>query len=117
MRTTAGPPVLPHLPIDRRARAPLHRQIYDGYLKAILAGLLRPGQRLPSTRALAAELGVSRLPVLSAYEQLLHEGFFDGRRGSGTFVNADLATQVRRSARSRRKLSLPTQESCGEFGP
>ena len=117
MRTTAGPPVLPHLPIDRRARAPLHRQIYDGYRKAILAGLLRPGQRLPSTRALAAELGVSRLPVLSAYEQLLHEGFFDGRRGSGTFVNADLATQMRRSARIRRKLSLPTQESCGEFGP
>ena len=89
MRSTAGPPLITHLPIDRSSRAPLYQQIYEGYRRAILAGHLRPGQRIPSTRALAAELGVSRLPVLAAYEQLLNEGYFDGRRGSGTYVNAE----------------------------
>jgi GntR family transcriptional regulator / MocR family aminotransferase len=102
MRSTAGPQVLPHLPIDREARAPLYQQIYEGYRRAILAGLLRPGQRVPSTRALAAELGVSRLPVLAAYEQLLHEGYLDGRRGSGTYVNADLIGE-----RKRRRVVVP----------
>ena len=117
MRSTAGLVVLPHLPIDRTSRVPLHRQIYDGYRRAILAGLLRPGQRIPSTRALAAELGVSRLPVLGAYEQLLHEGYLDGRRGSGTFVNADLAKQRRRPAapvrRSARRTTSLTLEELG----
>ena len=79
-----------HLPIDRSSRVPIHRQIYDGLRRAILDGLLRPGQRVPSTRALAVELDVSRLPVLTAYEQLLHECYLDGRVGSGTFVSATL---------------------------
>lgn len=117
MRATAGLVVLPHLPIDRASRVPLHRQIYDGYRRAILAGLLRPGQRIPSTRALAAELGVSRLPVLGAYEQLLHEGYLDGRRGSGTYVNSDLANQRRRLAppgrRSARRTTSLTLEELG----
>jgi GntR family transcriptional regulator/MocR family aminotransferase len=56
--------------------------------------MLRPGQRVPSTRGLAEELGVSRLPVLTAYEQLLHEGYFEGRVGSGTFV-CDIPPDIR----------------------
>jgi len=79
-----------HLPIDRAAAAPLHRQIHDAMRRAILDGRLRPGQRVPATRALAVELGVSRLPVLTAYGQLLHEGYLEGRAGSGTFVGAAL---------------------------
>jgi GntR family transcriptional regulator/MocR family aminotransferase len=77
-----------HLPLDRSSGVPIHRQIYEGFRRAILDGLLRPGQRVPSTRALAVELDVSRLPVLTAYDQLLHEGYLDGRIGSGTFVSA-----------------------------
>jgi GntR family transcriptional regulator / MocR family aminotransferase len=77
-----------HLPLDRSSGIPIHRQIYEGFRRAILDGLLRPGQRVPSTRALAEELDVSRLPVLTAYEQLLHEGYLEGRIGSGTFVSA-----------------------------
>ncbi|HKN67648.1 MAG TPA: PLP-dependent aminotransferase family protein, partial [Gemmatimonadaceae bacterium] len=88
MRTTASPHLLTHLPIERSSRTPLHRQIYEGLRKAILDGMLRPGQRVASTRALADELGVSRLPVLTAYEQLVHEGYIEGRPGSGTFVCA-----------------------------
>jgi GntR family transcriptional regulator/MocR family aminotransferase len=75
------------LPIDRALGTPIHRQIYEGVRQAILTGRLRPGQRIPSTRGLAEELGVSRLPVLSAYDQLLHEGYLTGRMGSGTFVS------------------------------
>ena len=74
-----------HLPVERNNGVPIFRQIHDGLRRAILDGRLRPGQRIPSTRALAADLGVSRLPVLSAYEQLLHEGYLVGRTGSGTF--------------------------------
>ena len=88
MRTAASPDLLAHLPIERGTRVPLHRQVYDGLRRAILGGMLRPGQRVPSTRALAVELEISRLPVLTAYEQLLHEGYLEGRVGSGTYVCA-----------------------------
>jgi len=77
--------VIPFVAVEADAR-PLYRQIYDGYRTAILEGRLRAGQRIPSTRALARELGISRLPVLTAFEQLLHEGYLEGRAGSGTFV-------------------------------
>jgi GntR family transcriptional regulator / MocR family aminotransferase len=86
-----------HLPINRRAGRPLHRQIYEGVQQAILEGRLRPGQRLPSTRALSIELGVSRLPVLTAYDQLIHEGYLSGRVGSGTFVSSGLPADLRPS--------------------
>ena len=97
MKVAASPQILPHLPIDRSLRVPLHQQIYDGLRRAILDGLLRPGQRVPSTRALAIELEVSRLPVLTAYEQLLHEGYLEGRVGSGTFVSTALPDDALRS--------------------
>jgi GntR family transcriptional regulator/MocR family aminotransferase len=84
------------VPVDRASAIPLHRQIYDGYRRAILDGLLRPGQRVPSTRTLAVELAVSRQPVLTAYEQLLHEGYLDGRTGSGTFVSGALPDDLLR---------------------
>jgi len=66
---------------------PLFRQLYGGLRKAILEGSLSKGQKLPSTRALAEQLGVSRTAVLMAYEQLLAEGFAVGRAGSGTYVS------------------------------
>ena len=74
--------LVPLVAVDRRAPAPIHRQIYDGYRAAIAAGNLRSGQRIPSTRALAEELGVSRIPVLNAYSQLLSEGYFESRIGA-----------------------------------
>ena len=88
MKIPASPHILAHVAIDRSSKTPLHRQVYDGLRKAILDGMLRPGQRIPATRALAAELGISRLPVLAAYEQLIHEGYIEGRSGSGTYISA-----------------------------
>lgn len=81
---------------DRRSHVPYYRQIYDGYRTAILAGRLRRGERLPSTRALATELGISRLPVVNAFEQLLHEGYIEGRAGSGTYVKDSIPDELSR---------------------
>ena len=86
MTTPATPFAL--VSVSRRTGRALHRQIYDQLRRAILDGALRAGQRVPSTRGLAEDLGISRLPVLVAYEQLLHEGYLEGRTGSGTFVRA-----------------------------
>ncbi len=69
---------------------PLFRQIYLGLRQAILQGTLRPGERLPSTRELAAQLGVSRTVILVAFDQLLAEGFVEGRAGSGTYAASAL---------------------------
>ena len=85
-----APGILPVIAVQRSSRTPLHRQLYDGYRQAIVARQLRAGQRLPSTRSLAAELRISRIPVLNAFEQLLAEGYFESRVGSGTFVARDV---------------------------
>jgi len=79
--------------VDRKAAKPMHRQIYDGYREAIIRGNLRSGQQIPSTRTLCAELGISRIPVLDAYAQLLAEGYFESRPGAGTFVSSSLPDQ------------------------
>jgi GntR family transcriptional regulator/MocR family aminotransferase len=75
--------------LDRAGRLPMHRQLSQRLREAILAGQFPPGTRLPSTRTLATELGVSRTTALAAYEQLRDEGYLDGRVGAGTTV-ADL---------------------------
>jgi len=79
--------------VNRGAHIPLHQQIYDGYRTAILRNDLHPGDRLPSSRELARDLAVSRFPVLNAYAQLLAEGYFETREGSGTFVSRSLPEQ------------------------
>ena len=71
----------------------MQNQIYDGYRAAIVERRLRSGQRVPSTHVLAEELGVSRIPVLNAYAQLLAEGYFESRVGSGTVVSRSLPNQ------------------------
>ncbi|HJW68338.1 MAG TPA: GntR family transcriptional regulator, partial [Candidatus Binatia bacterium] len=73
---------------------PLHRQVYRALRGAILDGSLAPGARLPSTRALMRDLGLSRTPVVLAYEQLLAEGYATARTGSGTYVAGSLAGGV-----------------------
>ncbi|MER7072395.1 PLP-dependent aminotransferase family protein [Terrabacter sp. NPDC000476] len=64
----------------------LTAQLYSQLRAAVLGGRLRGGDRLPSTRELAAELGVSRGTVATAYDRLLAEELLEARRGSGTFV-------------------------------
>jgi GntR family transcriptional regulator / MocR family aminotransferase len=88
--------------VDRKAAKALHTQIYDAYRTAIVTGSLRPRQRIPSTRVLATELGVSRFPVLNAYAQLLAEGYFESRVGAGTVVSSLLPEQLTSSGPTSR---------------
>ncbi len=69
---------------------PLYQQVYRALRTSILAGRLGPGSRLPSTRSLAADLGVSRNVAMLAYDQLLGEGYAQARTGSGTIVSPSL---------------------------
>ena len=74
------------LAADRAGPAPLTVQIVGQLRTAMTDGQLAAGDRLPSTRALAATLGVSRTVVTGAYAQLFAEGWIEGRHGSGTYV-------------------------------
>ncbi|HET9626037.1 MAG TPA: winged helix-turn-helix domain-containing protein, partial [Kofleriaceae bacterium] len=91
----------PIVALDRRLATPLHRQLYDGYREAIVDGRLAPGQRLPSTRVLARELAVSRMPVVLAFEQLVAEGYVESRVGAGSYVSAAIQRPPAAPARPR----------------
>jgi GntR family transcriptional regulator/MocR family aminotransferase len=84
--------------LDQRSMAPLNRQLYEELRKAILFGRLKPGERVPSTRALAKSLGVSRTTVTQSYEQLLSEGYLRAATGSGTFVGCQLPDELLKTA-------------------
>ncbi len=73
-------------PFRPSPNVPLYQALYTHLRSAILSGELKGGIKLPSTRALADELNVSRNTVLNAYRQLLAEGYLESREGSGTFV-------------------------------
>ncbi|HEY4471496.1 MAG TPA: PLP-dependent aminotransferase family protein [Stellaceae bacterium] len=77
--------------LDRSAPLPLSRQLAAALRAAIAEGQLGAGARLPSTRALAAELGIARSTVVAVFEQLAAEGYIAAQPGSGYFVPADLA--------------------------
>ena len=96
--------------LDRASRTPLTRQIYMQARSAVLSGALRPGTRVPSSRAMASKLGVARASVVLAYEHLLAEGYVESRHGSGTFIAEDLTGLVprRRSASRATKRAMPT---------
>ncbi|HEV2781045.1 MAG TPA: winged helix-turn-helix domain-containing protein, partial [Actinophytocola sp.] len=78
-------PALP-LTLDRGSATPLAVQLAEELRTAAGDGRLRSGDRLPSTRALAAQLKVSRTVTAAAYEQLHAEGWIAGRHGSGTYI-------------------------------
>ncbi len=102
--------------IDRAAPTPLLRQIYLALRQAILAGVLPPGARLPPTRTLAVELGVSRNSVVVAYEQLVAEGFCTGRVGAGTFVARDLPEAPDAAPAAAARPAPPTGEAHDLYG-
>jgi GntR family transcriptional regulator/MocR family aminotransferase len=76
------------LPLDRGRNEPLRNQLEAGLRAAIRSGRLQPGERLPSSRDLAGELGVSRGLVQECYGQLSAEGYLSARVGSATRVAA-----------------------------
>lgn len=86
--------------LDRTDPRPLGTQLADQVRRQVTDGRLAAGDRLPSSRALATELGVARAVTEQAYGQLVAEGWLEGRHGSGTFVSA--GSPLGRPARARR---------------
>ncbi len=84
----------PAITFDSLSPLPLYRQLYNWLRESILNGQLAAGTRLPSTRSLASELAVSRNTVLIAFEQLLAEGYVEGKVGAGTYVTRTLPDEI-----------------------
>ena len=114
-------PLIPAVSIKPQSACPLYRQVYNQLRQAILEQKLRPGARLPSTRALARSLGVSRNTVLNAYEALVADALLAARKGSGTHVSTPsnkirpLATPMRRPFdlwAALREARFPTISAC-----
>lgn len=79
-----------HIVMDPSDKRALPVRIADAIRTQISTGILAPGEPLDSTRAIAEQLGISRGSVVSAFEQLIAEGYLTARRGSGTQVNPQL---------------------------
>ena len=98
---------------DRRSPTPLHRQLYDRIRAAIAEGRLSPGERVPSARSLAAQLGVARGTIDLAYARLSGDGILLGRGQQGTIVTA--AIPVARPAPARAPATRDPRDSILPF--
>jgi GntR family transcriptional regulator / MocR family aminotransferase len=81
-------------PLDPTAAEPFYRQIYDRFRGAIASGVLNPGDRIPSARALTRELGLARGTIDTAYSLLAAEGYIQARGQAGTIVTPGLRPQT-----------------------
>jgi GntR family transcriptional regulator / MocR family aminotransferase len=80
--------------LDRASTMPVSRQLAAALRQALAGGSFGAGARLPSTRSLAAELGIARSTVVAVFEQLAAEGYIEPRQGSGYFVATPLAAHA-----------------------
>jgi GntR family transcriptional regulator/MocR family aminotransferase len=95
--------------IQLSGSGPLYRQVYRAIREAILQGRLRSGDRLPVSRGLARDLGISRNVVMIAYEQLIAEGYAFGQIGSGTYVAASVPDSMIAADRTSKRELRRTQ--------
>ena len=101
--------------IDRTLPSSLQRQLYDAIREAILGGILAPGTRVTSTRGLAQELGIARLTVSNAFDQLRAEGYLETCTGDGTYVARTLPDErmeVPSDPRSTQRRLAPQKASA-----
>jgi len=103
--------------IDPRSPTPLYAQIAGRLRVAIAAGEMKPGDALPSVRALAGRLRVNPATVVQAYRDLEAEGFVEMRQGAGTFVR-EVVPERRASERTRQAAGLVRQlvSEAGRLG-
>lgn len=95
------------LNIDADSGAALYKQVYDALRSRILDGQLSAGAKLPSSRELAESLSISRQTVTIAYEQLLAEGYIEGKRGSGTYVASTIPEALLRTGGGKGAKAAP----------
>ncbi len=101
---------VPDLQIN--AEVPLHRQLYDSLRQSIVNGAVPHHTKLPSSRALAANYGISRNTVLAAFDDLIAEGFLQARVGAGTFVNHQTQAKTRLASQQLSKRGLAIAETA-----
>jgi GntR family transcriptional regulator / MocR family aminotransferase len=111
-QSTLADAALAGLSLDRSDREPMHGQLAAALKRLILAQTLTSGSRLPASRSFAEELGVSRATVVAAVEELIAEGYAEGRHGSGVYVAPDLPDHVLQAeapdrAKPKAKLARP----------
>lgn len=97
--------------IDKASGITLTRQIYNGIRKLLADGILLSGDKLPSTRTLSKELGVSRNIVLDVYSQMIAEGYLASRHGSGTKVAPGLKEFKIAPDKTGERQEIPVQKS------
>jgi len=96
----------------RETKTPACRWLYTALRADVLAGRLRPGSRVPATRDLARQYGLSRGTVVNAFEELKSEGYLNGSRGSGTYVSSVLPEHLLQVAQEpTQELSVRKQQS------
>ncbi|HVF87570.1 MAG TPA: PLP-dependent aminotransferase family protein [Pyrinomonadaceae bacterium] len=113
-------PYPPFIMLDDTSAQPLYRQIYEAIRHAILSGNLRPTSPLPATRLLSKELGISRMTVVNAYDQLFSEGYLEAKTGAGTFVAAHLPEEFLQTSgferREHQESSLARKVKFSDYG-
>lgn len=107
--------------LNRDAKTPLKRQLYDEIRRLILCGHWAPGYKLPSTRILAEKLDISRPTINWAFSELLNEGYIQTFTGSGTIVSRDLPDELLHAGKDgfSKTQALPgailSLSDCGEY--
>lgn len=102
---------------EKNTETPLYRQIYEAICRSILKGELSAKTRLPSTRDLAKQLGVSRITIVNAYDQLFAEGYLEGKTGSGTFVAAKLPDELLQTEKTTAKMNSNKENTALNLSP
>lgn len=97
--------------LDRAAATPFYRQIYERFRGAIASGVLKPGDRIPSARALTKELGLARGTIEAAYSLLAAEGYIQARGQAGTVVTPGLKPRTSAASTPPRRDRGPTLAS------
>ncbi len=108
MRTQLEVDLYSFVVLERNSAVPMHQQLTTQISQAVLSGHLPSGLRLPASRDLAIKLGVSRTTVVTAFQQLITEGYLESRVGAGTFVGSNLTKQILKLA------SMPGQSRASQ---
>lgn len=101
--------------LNRESEIPLKRQLYQSLSERIMAGILKAGESLPSTRALAQELNVSRNTVNEAYDMLVTEGYAETRQGAATRIAGGLVLDKRPQSKAQRLETPPIPSFLADF--
>lgn len=107
------------IPLSSTSSVPMYQQIYHYICREIQNGKILPDTRLPSSRALAEHLQISRSTVVAAYDQLIAEGYLESRKGSGVYALKieELVSIPRKSAGEEAKPVSKRSLYCYDFSP